>query len=143
MLGDTEGVKMARRARRSSRNRAKPLRSLPVVRFRPRPVAPFRGYDATIGKLADLEDRRRFHPMRALRPAFSLPRGASRLVVREPKRARALFPAQTRAVIAFANPRRVLICLRRKARREVLMALGKGGGGAKRPRRNEFSDVRC
>lgn len=133
---------MARRARKNSRNRAKPVHSLPTVRFRPRPVSPFVGYDAFAGKKTVLEDRRQFHPMRALRPAFSLPRAAARLVVKEPRRPRS-FLAQTRATIAFADPRRVLICIRRKTRREVLMALGGGGGGKRKPRRNQHSDVRC
>lgn len=48
-------------------------------------------------------------------------------------------------VIGFEHPKRVLICLRRKARREVLHALkktGRGHGGG-RKRRNAYSNVRC
>lgn len=48
-----------------------------------------------------------------------------------------------RPVLAFSNPKFTAICIRRKQRREVLLALGKGGGGKKRPRRNSFSQVRC
>lgn len=135
---------MARRSRSNNRTRAMPVAIARPLRVRPRPVLPpYRPYDAFAGKLTVLEDRRQFHPMRAWRPAFSIPRAAARLVAKEPRNARR-FGAQTRAVIAFANPRRVLVCLRRKARREVLLALGQGGGRkGRKPRRTEYSDVRC
>lgn len=47
--------------------------------------------------------------------------------------------------IRFVSPRRVVVCIRRKIRQEVLFALGKtgkgSGGGPKRY--NENSDIRC
>lgn len=48
-----------------------------------------------------------------------------------------------RAHMAFKAPKFVAICVRRKIRREVLLALGRGGGGKRRPRRNAYSNVRC
>lgn len=54
--------------------------------------------------------------------------------------------------VGFQHPWQVMICIRRKRRREVLHALdiagrrfrsGSGGGGWKRPRRTQFSEVRC
>lgn len=48
--------------------------------------------------------------------------------------------------IQFANPKRVAICLRRKARREVLHALKltrKSGRGGSRRNRNLWSTVKC
>lgn len=48
--------------------------------------------------------------------------------------------------VGFQHPWQVIVCVRRKKRREVLFALGKGGrgGNARRVvRRNEFSEVRC
>ncbi|AZL82922.1 hypothetical protein [Apis mellifera associated microvirus 45] len=45
--------------------------------------------------------------------------------------------------LVFSVPEAVPICVRRKRRREVLLALGKGGGGKRRPRYNKFSNVRC
>lgn len=51
---------------------------------------------------------------------------------------------------SFADPRRTIICVRRKQRREVMFAkfhMGSGGAGRRRnwrrPRRNNFSDVVC
>lgn len=45
--------------------------------------------------------------------------------------------------LMFRAPKYVLVCVRRKQRKEVLFALGKGGRGNRRGRRNFFSDVRC
>lgn len=45
---------------------------------------------------------------------------------------------------AFQYPRQVMICVRRKIRKQVLFA--RGGAGSrkmKKPRRNSYSDVRC
>lgn len=46
--------------------------------------------------------------------------------------------------LGFASPLRTLVCIRRKARKEVLFALGKrrGKGGGRR-RRNSYSNVSC
>lgn len=44
---------------------------------------------------------------------------------------------------AFKRPEFTPVCVRRKQRREVLLALGRGGGGKRRPRRNSTSDIRC
>lgn len=47
--------------------------------------------------------------------------------------------------VGFALPWQVVICVRRKRRREVMFALKKTskGSGAKNRRRDEYSDVRC
>lgn len=83
-----------------------------------------------------IEDRRQFHPEGVLRPARTLyERSASRNVVAPAKK---FSPA-----ISFAVPAKVALCVRRKQRREVLFATGKGGGRHKRPRKNLFSNVRC
>lgn len=47
------------------------------------------------------------------------------------------------AYLQFNLPRQVLVCVRRKQRREVLFALGKGGGKHKRPEWSEDSYIRC
>lgn len=44
--------------------------------------------------------------------------------------------------LSFALPRSVLVCVRRKQRREVLLALGRGGRN-KPPEWNEESYIRC
>lgn len=43
----------------------------------------------------------------------------------------------------FAVPKQTMVCVRRTIRRQVLFAKGRGGGGHKRPRRNQWSNVRC
>lgn len=50
--------------------------------------------------------------------------------------------------IQFNDPRRVMICRRRRARRAVLFAMdklgrGRGGPGRARKRLNEFSKIKC
>lgn len=83
----------------------------------------------------EVEDRRRFD---------ADPSKPARTASGQRARFRALYnaPLQT---IGFQDPRRVLICVRRKARREVLFAKRQTGRGAKarRHRRNQYSNVRC
>lgn len=43
----------------------------------------------------------------------------------------------------FVKAERVLVCLRRKIRREVMHALGIAGGDVRPPRRNELSKISC
>lgn len=86
--------------------------------------------------LTQYEDRRLYHPNRIVRGAFSFRRPDSRLVDRSRS-----FRAKT--VLGFAVPKRVAVCVRRKTRREVLLAKGRGGGRNRRPRRNEWSNVSC
>lgn len=89
-----------------------------------------------------LEDRRLFHPdaeLRAPRSFFTKPR----LVIppaKQPLRNGAMF---TSPKIGFEVPRNVAICVRRKTRKEVIIAkrLARNGGGAKH--RNIWSNVKC
>lgn len=89
-------------------------------------------------QLAEAEDTRQWHPLGPDRPARDLsgrPRGVQ---VNPLKLAHALSFHQ-------ADPlSRVVTCVRRKARREIMHALKltrKGAGGAKR--RNWRSDIKC
>lgn len=76
-------------------------------------------------------DSRFFHPTeRAFRFAAAPVRSATRLVAKG-------------SGVQFADPRRVLVCLRRKMRREVLHAKSVAGGRVGKPRRNVWSDVSC
>lgn len=88
-----------------------------------------------------LEDRRRYHPLGPYRPASAVSRSSRRLVVSRPgaTQSRTRLPSGIR----FADPQKVSLCVKRKTRREVIMAKGKGGGAHRRPRRNQFSDVKC
>jgi len=86
-----------------------------------------------------ISDRRRYDPIKTIRPAFTLGefRDAARLVMHP-----------TSVLPSFNIPNAVAVCLRRKTRREVILAnkykprRGKGGGPRKY-RRNFWSDVIC
>lgn len=77
-------------------------------------------------------DRRRFHPERRIqRPLVRHPTGEAKLT-------RFFYDPR----LHFISPERVLICSRRKERREVLFArrtLGSGGAG----RRTPLSNIQC
>lgn len=48
------------------------------------------------------------------------------------------------ARVIFRNPQTIAVCVRRKIRKEVILATGSGGGGKRRaPRRNINSSVGC
>lgn len=87
------------------------------------------------------EDLRSFHPDGYLRQlqAFSGLDGQYRdqSEVRPRGRGAPFFSGH----VGFTNPRNVFVCIRRKVRREVLMAFNKGRGG--RSRRTWRSDIRC
>lgn len=106
-------------------------------------ITPSRSY------LQEIEDRREFHPERADRPALSLFGRPHRLTEHKVvhRRARPVLlkrssmPPQP---IGFVNPQQVVVCVRRKQRKEVLFALGKTGRGARRkPRRTWRSEISC
>jgi hypothetical protein len=96
--------------------------------------------------LRRLEDRRTFHPD-TYRPIASTRQG-HRLIVRDKvyskQKTNRVIPSHTKATIAFAQPKRVALCIRRQQRKEVLHAIRKAGKtGQKRPRRNESSTISC
>lgn len=76
--------------------------------------------------LREVEDRRTWHPEGLYRPArsFNVPR--HRLIVP----ATAPLSKNVSPAVAFAQPSKVLVCVRRSARREVIFAKGRAGGGA-------------
>lgn len=92
--------------------------------------------------LALFEDRRTFHPVAAQRPARSFSHPRHRLVAASVPQNR---PYQRMtAPVAFQAPRRVLVCVRRRIRKQVIHAFGHAGRtGQKRPRRNEYSTINC
>lgn len=106
--------------------------------------------------LRELEDRRSYHPDGRSRPARTFSSPGSRLTVVDrvfaPRTAGRIDASRsysalwsgTRASVAFANPSRTIICVRRQQRREVLHALHKtrsGRGG--RSHWSEYSNIRC
>ena len=88
--------------------------------------------------MMEIEDRRQFHPSGRQRGA-ALFNVSHHNLQATPSRRR-LIPKS----VSFVTPDRVLLCVRRKIRKEVMFA--KGGAGSKkmrRPKRNHYSDVRC
>lgn len=89
------------------------------------------------------EDRRTFDPRGTIAPARSFSRPRHRLITPTPKPTSVFFSAP-RAAMAFEASPKVLICVRRRIRKEVLHAMNKTGRtGQRRPRRNAYSDVSC
>lgn len=98
-------------------------------------------------------DNRLFHPDPVTR-TISEPRSASRLVIpREsavsPRRSVQDRPGNSRTArlphqLAFSQPKQVSVCIRRKARREVLFAKQRTRKGAgSRRHRNQWSEIKC
>lgn len=130
---------MARRRRKRERRASEVTLSRPLtVRLLrplapPSPRSPFR---------SEVEDRRSYHPLGFFRPARQWSgHSVKPNVVTPARKFSPALPFGTR----FADPRRTLICVRRKERREVMFAKKKmkRGAAARRRRRNIFSEVSC
>lgn len=123
-----------------------------ISRQRPASVTPHKR-SPWVSNLQDYEDRRLYHPESAVRPAASFNRDRHRLVTIEKRykkvpdaTARLRMLSQTQAPLAFEKPEKVLICVRRKIRKEVLHALKKTGGRGgvtRKPIWNRFSEISC
>lgn len=103
--------------------------------------------------MLEAEDRRQYHPESEFAPAKRLDGRPTRgvRVATVPKK-RTVGVRKIRVYrenilpwqVAFKDPKRLLVCIRRRIRREVLHAFkltGKGSGSAKRF--NQFSGIRC
>lgn len=94
--------------------------------------------------LSLIEDRRFYRPEPTpLRPVFSITsRSAARIVAKQNPRYKP--DSQTKAILAFAEPDVLPLCIRRKRRKQVLHAKGIAGSrGLRPPRRNSWSEVSC
>lgn len=108
------------------------------------------------------EDRRQWHPEGVSAPARSFSSTRHRLKAVSPLSRREPLEGRSKAQIwgfgglegsfeavpariGFERPKRVLVCVRRQQRREVLHALGKAGRGgfSLKPRWSEYSYIRC
>ena len=98
-------------------------------------------------------DARRFHPDPVTRP-ISEPRSSSRLRIPSNGAVSVSGPSRTAVGnrragtlphnVAFSQPKQVSVCIRRKARREVLFAKNRTNKGAKARRtRSQWSEVKC
>lgn len=141
--------------RRSSRGRRDPPQ---IANQRLTVLTPLVSPSNPYSLLSEIEDRRNWHPDGEVRPAASFSTPNHRLQYPEPKKTPRnrdkfgqLRQARVRALplssnVQFSDSRNVLICVRRKQRKEVMHALkkvGRGKGGRKKPRRNYYSNVRC
>lgn len=127
------------------------IATLRVPVFQPLPLFPV----SPLGRLSDVEDRRLFHFEGPNRPALLDDGTLARVhVVDRPKNRNRVKPrafrfgpkiySQTKAIVAFEEPERVAVCVRRKARREVLFAKKRAGrGGMRKPRRTWLSKISC
>lgn len=111
-----------------------------------RPFIP--SFPVSLPDLSSLDDRY-FHPEKAIRPARTVSGSPARVVPlpprSTPKRPSGASLAPFRGSLtslSFAVPKRVLVCIRRKARREVILATGYGGAN-RSGRRSTFSHIRC
>lgn len=136
---------MSRKSRRRRDTSAIANRRLPPLSNLTRGLSP----------LLAIEDRRTWHPEGAQRPARSFNQSQHRLLVpavptrrpqSRPGRVGSGYPKlrSPSPVVAFGAPEKVLVCVRRKQREEVLHAKRKTGkSGQKRPRRSWYSRISC
>lgn len=103
--------------------------------------------------LVDVQDRRLFNPSAVDRPQKKVRGTAARVVVRTPG-AKTVAPGVSLSALAFTpvvpwglefqDAERVVVCVRRRRRREVLHARGVAGSkGLRPPRYNFWSKISC
>lgn len=112
------------------------------------PHLAFRATAVPTQDLLQIEDRRTYWPGHLAtqwEPAVRLSGSPARLqAAQKPVRASNVYRlGSPPSRILFKAPKRVLVCVRRRQRREVLLALGRGGGYHRPPRRNVYSNVHC
>lgn len=95
--------------------------------------------------LSQIQDLRSFYPEPDfLRAPLNL-QGQKVSTVASPnrnaktRRSRTMLPY----AVGFDQPTQVLVCVRRKIRREVLFAKKRHRGASRKKRRNSFSNIRC
>lgn len=131
---------MARRSTRSNKGRR-------VVSSNANdPLLPFLMDDIPI-----VQDRRVFHPDSIYSAPLTFYSTPAKVRVRsKPRVYQHSFKKSLRTLSqsflseGFDDPNKVLVCVRRNSRKEVLHALGKAGRrGQRKPRRNYLSNVKC
>lgn len=138
---------MAKNKNRSGRD--DPLTSLIQPLPRPSPtivVAP-----SNYTTLLEVQDNRAYYP-EDTRPALDIAGRPHTLQYPSPKKTKlnkdrfAYLRAFPSSRVQFTNSQNVLLCIRRKRRKEVLHALkktGRGKGKQRRPRRSRYSSISC
>lgn len=110
----------------SLRRISRPIIKLTPARFSPHPV----------------EDLRTWHPERFNRPALKFSGNPASVVIGRTRSVGRKTGWPSHAV-RFQDPNQVLTCVRRKTRREVLLALGRGGKNHARPKFSWRSKIHC
>lgn len=90
--------------------------------------------------LTEVSDRRFFQPDFDVQPLRTVRGSRVRLKAAKPRRGTVSVPS---GVSVRPVKDQVILCVRRKARRGVLIALGQGGGYHRKPRRTPNSDIWC
>lgn len=133
---------MAKRSRSRSSSKARRVTSSNANRRLPSLSNSPRQLDLE-AYLNEIDDRRTFHPAGPARNAVSFHSSTHTLVI-PPTTQHPTRSVDVPAGVAFQAPHDVLICVRRKQRKEVLHATKKAGkSGQKRPRRNYYSEILC
>lgn len=112
------------------------------------PATPFSPSPVPFDDLAEIQDRRLFHPdpdyVGTITGDAEIGEVYSPSVPRKTNKKHPLQTSMPRGVMAFSQPAHVAVCVRRQQRREVLHALRKTGrGGSARRRYNHNSKIRC
>lgn len=129
------------RARRDTRSIAN--RRLPSPVSSPRSII-YPAQTDLIDYLRETEDRRTYHPEGPSRPARSRFQSFHRLQTPSHDPLSNPWDSGIPTGVAFQSPEKVLVCVRRKQRKEVLHAIKKAGKrGQKAPRRSAYSDIIC
>lgn len=95
-------------------------------------------------RLTEIEDRRKTKTVHL--DARTVSGRRAKISIKRYKKNKWLPGRQTKARIAFEDPKKTIICIRRRKRRQALFSLGKVGKGKKirtRKRYNEFSEIKC
>lgn len=132
---------MSRKSRPTQSSiRGRDVRIIANAPYRIQPALPL-----GLPPLSPIEDRRVFHPQGVRRPAKSFLGNSHTLRAPEPSPAMLSKPRPyITPGVAFEDPNKVLVCVRRKRRREVLHAFNKTGKtGQKKPRQSYYSSVKC
>lgn len=103
------------------------------VRFRP------------LVAVARSPDLRYFHPSRLRARLASGPKVATVGASPSSSRSQKALGSFSRERVSFHSPRKVMVCVRRKERREVLFAKGVGGSRQRKrkPKWSEYSSIAC
>lgn len=104
--------------------------------------------DAPSHLIRDVEDRRRYHPLADYSPPLTYRGSPARVQAKQrfsrPHKMAGFITPTVPKRVAFKSPKKVLVCVRREQRKEVLFALRKtkkGSGGSRRL--TPFSEISC